>query len=129
LTSHDTIPRLPPLVQRTVERLIAAFRPERIVLFGSFVKGTFGAGSDIDLLVIANLPSEIDTYRRRARQLAAGCFPPVDIALATALELDNTASSRSDFLISVLSRGITIYRSTNATACGAAVADEGGHLN
>jgi predicted nucleotidyltransferase len=108
-----------------VERLIAAFRPERIVLFGSFVKGTFGAESDIDLLVIANLPSEIDTYRRRARQLAAGCFPPVDIALATPLELENTASSRSDFLISVLSRGITIYRSANATACGSIERAEG----
>ena len=104
-------PRLPPLVERAVERLIAAFRPERVVLFGSFVKGTFGPASDIDLLIIANLPGEIDGYRRRARQLAAGCFPPIDVSLATPEELEDKASSRSDFLTSVLGRGITIYRS------------------
>jgi uncharacterized protein len=104
------IPRLPRLVERTVERLVAAFRPEVVVLFGSFVKGTFGPNSDIDLLVIANLPGDLDPYRRRARQLAAGCFPPVDIVLATPEELDESDSSYADFLTSVLGRGITIYR-------------------
>jgi predicted nucleotidyltransferase len=105
-------PRLPTLVERTVKRLIAAFRPERVVLFGSYVKGTFGWESDIDLLVIANLPGELDPYRRRARQLAAGCFPPVDIALAKPEELKDSDSSRADFLSSVLGRGITIYKQT-----------------
>jgi hypothetical protein len=33
---HD----LPPLVQRTLQRLIRAFAPERIMLFGSCAKGT-----------------------------------------------------------------------------------------
>jgi predicted nucleotidyltransferase len=122
LTPPEAAQRLPPLVERTVERLIAAFRPERVVLFGSFIKGTFSAGSDIDLLVIANLPGEIDPYRKRARQLAAGCFPPIDVALATHADLEDSTSSRAHFLISVLSRGITIYQSACLSACSA-VAD------
>jgi predicted nucleotidyltransferase len=48
-------PDLPPLVQRTLGRLIRAFAPERIVLFGSHAKGTVHGGSDVNLLIIANL--------------------------------------------------------------------------
>jgi predicted nucleotidyltransferase len=48
-------PDLPPLVQRTLGRLIRAFAPERILLFGSHAKGTVHGGSDVNLLIIANL--------------------------------------------------------------------------
>lgn len=102
-------PDLPPLVERAVERLIRAFAPERIMLFGSYAKGTMRAGSDVDLLVIANIEGDPSFYQRRARQLAADCFPRVDIVFASSADLSGATTARSPFLLSILGTGIILY--------------------
>ena len=103
--------KLPPLVQRTIERLIAAFAPEEIRVFGSYAKGTQHAGSDVDLLVVAALGGRsVDSHQRRARQLAADCFPPVDVVLCTPAERDSAAGLPSPFLASIVESGQVIYR-------------------
>lgn len=102
-------PALPLLVQRTVARLIRAFSPERIVLFGSYAKGTVHQTSDVDLLVISNIEDNSMRYQRRARQLAADCFPSIDVVFATPADVAQAANARSPFLLSILSSGITIY--------------------
>ena len=38
-------------IQRFCEALAAAFRPKRIILFGSYARGMPGKDSDVDLLV------------------------------------------------------------------------------
>ena len=103
--------KLPPLVQRTVDRLIAAFAPDEIRVFGSYAKGTQHAGSDVDLLVVAPLRGgSPDAHQRRARQLSADCFPPVDVVLCTPGERDGAAQLSSPFLASILETGQVIYR-------------------
>jgi predicted nucleotidyltransferase len=100
---------LPPLLRRVIERYVRAFAPERIVLFGSYAKGTNHAGSDVDLLVVANLDGDPAFYLRRARQLAADCFPPIDVVFATPEDVAEAHTARSPFLLSVLGSGITLY--------------------
>jgi predicted nucleotidyltransferase len=107
---------LPPLVQRTLQRLIRAFAPERIVLFGSYAKNTVRLASDVDLLVIADLAGDAALHQRLARQLAADCFPPVDIVLATPEEITSAPTARSPFLQSILGSGITVYARGNGTS-------------
>ncbi len=101
---------LPPLVQRTVERLIRAFGPERIVLFGSYAKGTQHDASDVDLLVVARAIGSGAQRQRRARQLAADCFPLLDVMLCTPAEVAAAAGAASPFLQSILETGRTIYQ-------------------
>jgi uncharacterized protein len=100
---------LPPLVHRTLQRLIRAFAPERIVLFGSYAKGTSHDDSDVDLLVVADLDGDPVFHQRRARQLTADCFPPVDVVFCRSEDLAEAATSRSPFLLSILGSGQTIY--------------------
>ena len=102
-------PTLPPLLQRTIDRLARSFAPERIILFGSYAKGTHRPGSDVDLLVIANLEGDPYIHQRRARQLAADCFPLVDVVFCTSEDVAEAASARSPFLLSILDSGITVY--------------------
>ena len=102
-------PELPPLVQRTLQRLIVAFAPERVILFGSYAKGTARSRSDVDLLVVADLHGHRDLHRRRARQLAADCFPRVNVVLATPLEVAQAGIAKSPFLQSILGSGIELY--------------------
>ena len=40
------------LTAQMVDRIVARFQPERIVLFGSYARGTAGPDSDVDLLVV-----------------------------------------------------------------------------
>lgn len=102
-------PELPPLVQRSLARLIRAFAPESILLFGSCAKGTAQGNSDVDLLVIADIEGNPANHQRRARQLTADCFPPVDVVIATPSDVAGAASAKSPFLLSILGSGITLY--------------------
>ena len=97
------------LVERTLQRLIRAFAPERILLFGSYAKGVTHAHSDVDLLVVANLPGNPAIHNRRARQLAADCFPRIDVVFATPQEVESADAAKSPFLVAIL--GTSCYLS------------------
>jgi len=101
----------PPIfLRRPIERLVRAFAPERIVLFGSYAKGTAGPGSDVDLIVIADIEGAPEAHLRRARQLVADSFPVVDIVLCTPEDIAEAPTARSPFLLSVLESGTIVYR-------------------
>lgn len=106
--SSQPRPALPPLAERTLQRLIRAFAPERVLLFGSRAKGMERAASDIDLLVIAQVEGDPALHQRRARQLASDCFPRIDVVIATPEEVANAAHARSPFLLSILGSGIPL---------------------
>jgi hypothetical protein len=96
-------------LQTPVARLVRALAPERIVLFGSYAKGTPRRGSDVDLLVVCAAATE-PWARRRARQLVAPGFPPIDLVLCTPEEAQRAAEQRSPFLQSILENGVTVFR-------------------
>jgi len=100
----------PFFLQGAIERLGRAFAPDCIVLFGSYAKQCAGPGSDVDLLIVADLPGDPAQHLRRARQLVADCFPTVDVVLCTPEDVANAASARSPFLQSILERGVTVFR-------------------
>jgi predicted nucleotidyltransferase len=85
------------------------FAPQRVVLFGSYAKGTNQPGSDIDLLIVAALEGDPAFHQRRARQLCADCFPSVDVVFATPEDVAEAAAAKSPFLLSILGSGITLY--------------------
>lgn len=100
----------PPLfLRRLIGRYVRAFAPMRIVLFGSYAKGTNRPDSDIDLLVVSYIPEGSIHHIRRARQLAADCFPPVDVVFASPQDVAHAATAVSPFLQSILESGITVY--------------------
>jgi predicted nucleotidyltransferase len=106
-------PAAPPTFLKTpIQRLARALAPTRIVLFGSYAKGTERPDSDVDLLVIADAAREPATAMRRARQLVATNFPPIDVVLCTPEDAQHADCVLSPFLQSILESGVTIY------ACG-----------
>jgi predicted nucleotidyltransferase len=48
-----------------LERLVAAYQPERIYLFGSHARGDAGPDSDIDLMIV--VPDDAQGLRRSGR--------------------------------------------------------------
>jgi uncharacterized protein len=104
------VPELPPLPQRTLQRLIRAFSPERVLLFGSYAKASVQPTSDVDLLVIADVDENVERHQRLARQLASDSFPRVDVVIATPAEVAGASLAKSPFLASILATGVVVYK-------------------
>jgi hypothetical protein len=103
-------PEIPSYLHRPLERLVRAFAPTQVVLFGSYAKGAAEPGSDVDLLVVTELDGDRTIALRRARQLVAPCFPPVDVTLCTPDEVEEATTAPSPFLASILESGVVLYR-------------------
>jgi predicted nucleotidyltransferase len=54
-----------PVLAEVVRRLLEAYQPERIYLFGSVARGEAGPDSDYDLLLV--VPDDAPPERRRSR--------------------------------------------------------------
>ena len=52
-----------PVLNTIIERIVEVADPERIILFGSAVRGEMGPHSDLDLLVVKS-----DVHRRKLAQ-------------------------------------------------------------
>jgi predicted nucleotidyltransferase len=96
------------LVRVPVERLVRALAPTRILLFGSYAKSSQQQGSDVDLLVVT--ATQVDAAgTKRARQLVASNFPPVDLVFCTEADVEGAAGNPSPFLMSILEHGVLLY--------------------
>jgi predicted nucleotidyltransferase len=63
------------LLHNMVQRIVARFQPEKIILFGSYAYGRPHADSDVDLLVI--MESDEEPRRLGAQQCLTGARPAV----------------------------------------------------
>lgn len=105
-SGRGAIAELPAPVRRMVGRLYRVFQAERVLLFGSYARGTPTPRSDIDLLAILPDDVRLEEATRRHGQLTAGLFPAVDLVLTTRRELAEARGERAAFLRSVLEHGI-----------------------
>jgi predicted nucleotidyltransferase len=70
----------PEKVEKVVQKIIEIGLPRKIILFGSFVRGTLTANSDLDVLVITG--DDTANPRResvRIRRALRGISMPMDI--------------------------------------------------
>jgi predicted nucleotidyltransferase len=58
-----------PVLAEIVRRLVAAYRPDRIYLFGSKARGEAGPDSDYDLMVV--VPTAVPSAWQQSLQTAA----------------------------------------------------------
>ena len=73
-----------PILDEIIRRLVEAFQPERIYLFGSKASGETGPDSDYDLMVI--VPDEAPPERKQSRlayQVLRGTRTAADVLVWT----------------------------------------------
>ena len=92
-----------------VDRIVGAFQPLRIILFGSHARGTATEWSDVDLLVILpNVSDKRDTAIEIRRVL--GDLPVCkDIVIATPEEVARRGHLVGTVLRSALREGKVLY--------------------
>lgn len=87
------------------------FRPEKIILFGSYAYGQPHADSDVDILVIMPTRDELDQAVKIC--LAVDYNFPVDLLVRTPKNLAWRLAEGDSFLREVIDRGKVLYEKTN----------------
>ncbi|HPM12870.1 MAG TPA: nucleotidyltransferase domain-containing protein [Bacteroidales bacterium] len=96
-------------ISELVNKIAEGYNPEKIILFGSYAKGTANEDSDVDLLVIkdSNIPRPERTFQ--VRKMLYGMMIPIDILVYTPIEIKESQKSNLHFLHEVLSTGKIVY--------------------
>jgi predicted nucleotidyltransferase len=97
------------LLAQMTRRIVEAFHPHKVILFGSYACGTPHRDSDVDLLVI--MDSE-DTMTRRmieVKRKAKVAFLPMDILVYTPQEVEARLAMGDFFIREILDRGKVLY--------------------
>jgi len=98
----------PPL-DEIVARLVAAFRPLRIVLFGSRARGQAAADSDFDLLVVAESDEPLLQRMARAQRALRGIPAAVDALVCTPAEVERYRGMLAHTVAIALREGVQVY--------------------
>jgi len=78
------------ILKKIVERILAAAKPDRIILFGSAAIGSMTADSDLDLLVIESGFESQRSESSRLRRALGDVGIPVDVFAMTPERFEET---------------------------------------
>jgi predicted nucleotidyltransferase len=99
-------------IQNVVEQIVGRFRPQKVILFGSYAYGTPTADSDVDLLVVMDTPEP--PLHMAARIAAAIDHPfPLDVLVLRPADVDASLARSGVFITEVVARGRVLYEAGN----------------
>jgi predicted nucleotidyltransferase len=94
-------------IEALARDIAARFRPDRIILFGSYAYGKPTPDSDVDLLVV--MPAKNETTQAARVRVAVDCDFPLDLLVRTPATLRWRLKEGDCFLREVVTRGIVLY--------------------
>ena len=99
-------------IQATCDDIVREFAPLQVILFGSYAYGTPTEDSDVDLLVVMDIP-ESETNRQTSEILQRiPCRFPMDLLVRSPEEIAFRVSYNDWFLREILEKGDVLYRSS-----------------
>jgi predicted nucleotidyltransferase len=88
------------------------FRPQRIVLFGSYAYGRPSDDSDVDIMVILPHRKGTRPSLEIRRRVSAGF--PVDILVRAPDEIDRRLREGDSFITEVMTKGRVLYEASHS---------------
>ncbi len=95
------------------ERIIEEFHPQRIVLFGSYARGTPNPDSDVDLLVIMPFEGKPVDKSVEMRLKVRPSFP-VDLLVRTPDKIRERLAMGDTFIQDILEQGKVLYEADHS---------------
>ena len=99
-----------PVLAEIVRRLVAAYRPIRIYLFGSMARAEAGPDSDYDLLLV--VPDEATAQRRGSRlayEALRGTGAAADVLVCTRTYFEERLHLRASLPATVVREGVLLH--------------------
>jgi predicted nucleotidyltransferase len=97
-------------IQAMAAKIAERFRPQRVVLFGSYARGEATEDSDVDLLVVMERPGP--RGKRSApiiRMLAEEYALPVDVVVRSSEAIERWEDVANSVSRRILEEGIVLY--------------------
>lgn len=96
-------------IERMVKRIVAGFDPQRIILFGSYARGTAGPDSDVDLLIIMNITGSKKDVTIQIDRALIDRRLPLDIVVASPEDVDRYRGLVGNVIRPALKEGKVLY--------------------
>lgn len=96
-------------IQKITRQIVAEFKPEKIILFGSYAWGKPTKDSDLDLFIVKK--TNLST-RELAIQIDGSLFPremPIDLIVYTPDQIKKRQEVGDFFLSDVMNKGKILY--------------------
>jgi predicted nucleotidyltransferase len=96
-------------IKALIAVIIEYMHPQKIILFGSYARGTPGPSSDVDLLIIKQ--TMLPRYKRclGLRRILRGNKIPLDAICYTPDEIAQWQNVTPSFIHSAISEGVVLY--------------------
>lgn len=98
-------------IEEYKETIVKKLKPKRIILFGSFARGDYNEGSDIDLIVIKDWNETFLDRIKVLLELNDQKLPIEPIGYAED-EFEKMIEDGNPFILRVLEEGVVIYEET-----------------
>jgi predicted nucleotidyltransferase len=98
-------------LDKLVGKLVDAYQPEKIILFGSYAYGAPNQDSDIDLLIIKKTSQSFIDRLARVRRILTdpNRSVPLETIVLTPEELNARLSIGDQFIEEIVTRGEVLY--------------------
>lgn len=108
----------PPVTAKALadvtDRIVSAFDPESVILFGSYAYGGPTPDSDVDFLIVLETNERPSERRRAISQLFPQRPFPMDIVVRTPAEIARGLEDADPFIDEILTKGRILYERPDA---------------
>jgi predicted nucleotidyltransferase len=101
-------------IKRYCNAIAAAFKPERIILFGSHANGQPDENSDVDVLVVMRNARRLGRHPAAAIRMKVRSDFPVDMLVRDEREVARRVKQRDLFMLEITERGRVMYEAVHA---------------
>ena len=100
-----------PIIRAILEKLVAEYAPQQVVLFGSYAYGIPGPDSDIDLLIVKETSQRFIDRWVTVHRILTGTHPslPLETLVLTPRELARRLALGDQFIAEILDKGEVLY--------------------
>jgi len=91
-------------------RCLEPYAPQKVILFGSYARGDYHAGSDVDLLIIKDTDRPFLERSAEIWQCYSGALL-IEPLVYTPREFETMVAHENPFIMQILREGMTIYES------------------
>lgn len=95
-------------IKKTADLIAQKYKPEKIILFGSFARGKPSSDSDVDLFII----KKAKNTRELARKIDGSIFPrpfPIDLIVYKPSQVKKRKKMGDFFINDILKKGKVLY--------------------
>lgn len=96
-------------IDTLVRMIVVRIQPQKVILFGSYAKGTATIKSDLDIFVIKETDMPMANRADDLKPMLSHTLIPIDVHIYTPEEVEEYGKEQFTFINSILKSGKTVF--------------------